>query len=101
MTTKISKGMENMHSLLTVEEWARERKNKYEAVAFLIKQKYPQLREVPDSTLADVVFDACREDRYWRRVTQLFPELRGKDYEKNKEELEEVAREDLGYTITP
>jgi len=91
-----------MKSLLETEEWARERKNKYEAIAFLLMQKYPGLKWVGgDTTIAAIVFDACKEDRYWRRVTQLHEELRGKDYEKNKEELEAEAQEDLGYTITP
>ena len=78
----------------------RERKNKYKATAHLLLDRYPTLKFMSDSMIEDVVFDAIKADREWRKILQDNPDLRGSDY-SDKDELEERAREELGYSITP
>jgi hypothetical protein len=74
---------------------------KYAVNRHFLVQLYPRLLNVgSDSTLDAMIADAIDIDRKIRKAKQDNPHLRGDD-EETKQELEERAREDLGYTITP
>ena len=74
---------------------------KYAVNRHFLVQLYPRLLNVgSDSTLEAMIADAIDIDRKIRKAKQDNPHLRG-DSEEAKEELEERALDDLGYTITP
>jgi hypothetical protein len=80
-----------------LEKWpeARERKNKTKVIRNMLKRKYSL--DIPDELLMNIIKDSLSIDRYWRRATQLYPELRGSDYGR-KAELEGEALIELEYT---
>jgi hypothetical protein len=68
---------------------ARERANKNRAIANMVfKELLPQL-----------VKNTLTFDRAWRKVLKDNPELRGSDYDEEKDGLEEDMMIDLGYNI--
>ena len=74
---------------------------KYAANRHFLVQLHPRLLQMGvDSTIEDMIADAIDIDRKIRKAKQLHPHLKGDD-EATKQELEERAKEDLGYTITP
>ncbi len=74
---------------------------KYAVNRHFLVQLHPRLLHVGiDSTLEAIIADAIDIDRKIRKAKQDYPHLKG-DTEEVKQELEERAREDLGYTITP
>lgn len=74
---------------------------KYKIIRHYITQIYPRLLHVgSDATLEAMINDCLDIDRKIRRAKQLHPHLSGNE-EIEKQEYEEKAREDLGYTITP
>lgn len=74
---------------------------KYAVNRQFLVQLYPRLLNVgSDATLEAMIADAIDIDRKIRKAKQDQPHLKG-DNESVKQELEEKAREDLGYTITP
>ena len=63
--------------------------------------RYPRLLLVGiDKTIEEIIGDCLDIDRKIRRAKQLHPHLAG-DSDSDKAELEENAKEDLGYTQTP
>lgn len=78
---------------------ARERKNKNRAIAFLLVNKYPQLKEINRETLITIVKDVNGLDRAWRKVLEDNESLRGSDYDKNdnKKILQQEVMLELGY----
>lgn len=66
-----------------------------------LEAMYPNLKWLGSSeSIEKMIADCLDIDRKIRRAKQLHPHLAG-DEEEVKQELEEHAREDLGYTITP
>lgn len=74
----------------------RERKNKNRGVARLLITMHPTLKDVPIEILTDVITDAATLDRWWRKILEEKPELRGNDY-GHKDKLEEKKQIELGY----
>lgn len=71
---------------------------KYAANRHFLIKLYPRLLNLGvDSTIEDMIADAIDIDRKIRKAKQDNPHLKG-DTELEKNELEERAREDLGYT---
>lgn len=87
-------------TLLQKEPRARERKNKWRAVAKILQEKYPELKEIDtkidQSTLADMLNVASSLDREWRKILQENVHLRGEDYH-HKEKLVSAKQKELGY----
>lgn len=75
------------------------KKNKI--IRIYLADMYPRLLNVgSDSTIEELINTCLDIDRKIRRAKQLHPHLAG-DNEEDKQELEQKAMEDLGYTITP
>lgn len=91
---------EQMQSLLTSNEKARERKNKGRAIRILLIEKYPALKSVPKEVMLKAIKSMESYDRAWRKVTQENPHLRGRDYYQ-KHELEDAKKTELGYRTSP
>ena len=69
---------------------ARERKNKFKVIRNIIHRKYGVELDIEvNRSVLDI-------DRYWRRATQLYPHIRGSDYDR-KASLEDQATSALGY----
>lgn len=66
--------------------------HKYRVLAGMAQKMYPELKEIPQLKLADIVFDIVNGDRDWRLLTE------GEDKE-NKDKLEEKKLQELGYNI--
>jgi hypothetical protein len=86
----------NLQQLLQNKPKARERKNKWRAVGWVLKQTYPQLHGIDPATLSDILAQASTLSRNWRKLLRDNPELRGSDYH-DKYELEHRKRTQLGY----
>lgn len=76
----------------------RERRKKAEFVARWLRLKYPTILGSIEKvkTIEDMVDEVINVERYWRKVLQENPELRGKDYQ-SKKAVEEEKMLDLGY----
>ena len=81
---------------LKLEVWFRERKNRSQGIAEMLKEKYHLDVEV--SRLKAVLEDANSMDRYWRLNLDdnHYPELRGKDYDTKKKIVQQKQLE-YGY----
>lgn len=89
---------EELVNFLTISPKARERKNKDEAFAFLLQNKYPYLKSIERTVLAQLFREYTNYDREWRNLLMRKPELRGVDYPK-KAQLEKERKMELGYNI--
>lgn len=85
-----------MENFIINEIWARERKNKNKAIAFILKDKWLRNYDIALDRVEALVRDANTLDREWRKVLQDHPHLRGSDY-GNKDVLEDKKRVELGY----
>lgn len=76
----------------------RERRKKAEFVARWLHNKYPTLLGNVEKikTIEDMVDEVINVERYWRKVLQEHPELRGKDYQ-SKRVVEEEKMLELDY----
>lgn len=93
--------MEKIVAYLEDHEEDRPIARKYAVNRHFLTQLYPRLLNVgTDSTIEQLIADAIDIDRKIRKAKQEHPHLKG-DTEEDKHELEERAKEDLGYTITP
>lgn len=98
----------NIERYLEEQPLARERHNKDRAIVnvlvmdpkFVPLQLLIQKGELTKNELTKFVQDYNSTDRAWRKILEERPELRGKDYE-NKDELERVTQEELGYNVPP
>ena len=87
---------EQIKLLLENEPKGRLRANKNKAIAYLIRKKYQQLFQIDNNLVADIIAEASSLDRAWRQVLQENENLRGSDYAQ-KDELEELKQQELGY----
>ena len=103
--------IERMIEYLEDNESERPIAKKYSANRHFLVQLHPRLLQMGvDSTIEDMIADAIDIDsmiadaididRKIRKAKHKQPHLKGDD-EATKEELEERAKEDLGYTQTP
>jgi hypothetical protein len=93
--------IEKMIEYLEENEEMRPIAKKYAANRHFLVQLHPRLLQMGvDSSIEDMIADAIDIDRKIRKAKQKHPHLKG-DTEATKQELEERAKEDLGYTITP
>ena len=93
---------DKVKQVLEKEPRARERANKNKAIAFILRTEiFPEtLKGVERDKITAIVKQANTLDRAWRKVTEMHPELRGKDYSKKKQEEQEVQVA-LGYGDFP
>lgn len=68
--------------------------NKYKVLSGMAQRMFPELKEIPQRKLADMVYEIVNGDRDWRTLTE------GQD-RGNKARLEEEKLEQLGYGQTP
>lgn len=68
--------------------------NKYRVLAGMIQRMYPEMREIPQMKLGEIIFDSVQADRELRLLTV------GEDVE-NKNRLEEQYVLKLGFKHTP
>ena len=87
---------QRVKNFLEDEPLARERKNKNRVNRAILVEMYPELQDIDIKRLTEAVRMSQSIDRAWRKVTEIHPHLRGKDYWE-KFELEESARLSLGY----
>ena len=87
---------QKLKQLLTSTPLARERKYRYHTIRKLLKETYPQLKEIPKETMLQICRDVLNLDRTIRQVQQENPNLQGKDYQ-DKHELEAIKQQELGY----
>jgi len=69
----------------------RERRNKWNGIAEILKDKYREIN-------ADVLVEAESMARYWRMILQTNEHLRGFDY-YTKKETEQRHKMSLGYEV--
>lgn len=86
-----------IQDIIKTTPWARERKNKNTAIAFVLKQNFPALQDIPGKTIANMVGDILTADRGWRDFLLYNKEYRGTDY-GDKDMLEQEAQIALGYS---
>jgi len=76
---------------------ARERRNKNKFIAWFLFNKYKlQDNKLDQDTLEELIVMASDCDRYWRKVLQECPDLRGKDY-MDKVVIAQEKQIELGY----
>jgi hypothetical protein len=92
-TTKYDK---DLFSLVKTNRKARERLYKNRTVAYVMKQKHPQLKDIPLDTLQKYCKEICKLDRQWRMMLMRNKDLRGLDYDCKKIH-EQKAQIELGY----
>jgi len=90
--------LEEVKSKLIKHPEYRERHKKAEFVARWLRLKYPTILGSIErlKTIEDMVDEVINVERYWRKVLQEHPELRGKDYQ-SKKAVEEEKMLELGY----
>lgn len=76
----------------------RERRKKAEFLAKWLRHKYPTLLGNIErlSTIESMVDEVISAERYWRKVLQDNPELRGSDY-SSKDKIVQEVQIGLGY----
>jgi hypothetical protein len=74
--------------LIKTQPRARERKNKPRAIAYILKQKHPSLKDVTPETLATIVKEVSTLGRQWRHLLEFNPHLRGSDYGNKKQAVD-------------
>lgn len=76
----------------------RERHKKVEFMARWLHNKYPTILGSVEKlkTIEDMVDEVISVERYWRKVLQENPELRGSDYQ-DKARVEQKVQIGLGY----
>ena len=79
----------------------RNRSEKNKGLVIILQHKYPVLQQIEKKVLLNVVEDVLLGDRYWRwwLEDKNRPDLRGEDYLKNKDELEIIKQQELGYNV--
>ena len=93
--------IEKVIQYLEENEDMRSISKKYAANRQLLVEMYPRLLHFgSDNSIESMIADAIDIDRKIRKAKQLHPHLKGDD-EATKQELEERAKEDLGYSVTP
>lgn len=85
--------MNELIKYLKTEPRARERANKDRAIINLLLEKNPNLKEYKEQ-LIRLVGEYSKLDRYWRKILEERPDLRGSDY-GDKEKLEEAKIKEL------
>lgn len=91
---KYDKGL---YKLIKQNKKARERLYVNRTVAYVMKQKHPHVFEnIPTDKMEYYVLQILKLNRQWRRIMQLEPDLRGRDYSYKKiaEQKEQIR---LGY----
>ena len=88
--------MFELKDLLEAQPRARERKNKNEAIAFLIIKNHSL--DLDRALVEKIVKEANTLDREWRKILEETPELRGSDYDE-KPKLVKKKLDELGYTV--
>ena len=86
--------MEQIISKLKAEPKFRERRNKNIGIAELLIYKYHLKADA--KLVEDVICEAMKLDRYWRKATSENEDLRGEDY-KTKDEVEQRYEMSIGY----
>lgn len=76
---------------------ARERKNKNRAIVNLLLMRFPSMKEHKESLIA-IITEASTLDRWWRKILEQRPELRGSDY-GHKDTLEHEKMQEFGYKV--
>jgi hypothetical protein len=93
--------LERIINHLEANESHRKIANKNKITREFLMQRFPRLSLIgTDSTIEEMISDCLDIDRKIRLAKQKHPHLAG-DTKEEKEEYEEKAKEDLGYTITP
>ena len=85
--------MNELIKYLETEPRARERANKDRAIINLLLEKNPNLKEYKEQ-LIRLVGEYSKLDRYWRKILEERPDLRGSDY-LDKRKLEEAKIKEL------
>jgi hypothetical protein len=75
---------EKMKKLLEDEELARERSNREIAIFRLLQHDFPALAKIPYKEFKGAGAAYSHYERSWRKVTEKFPELRGKDWDEGR-----------------
>lgn len=80
----------------------RERRLKSRGLANLAKMNHPSLKDVPREVMIEIVEEVLAQDRAWRwwLEDKNRPDLRGRDYFKNKKSKKQLVEEtqaELGY----
>lgn len=80
----------------------RERRMKSRGLANLAKLNHPSLKDVPREVMIEIVEEVLAQDRAWRwwLEDKNRPDLRGKDYFRNKKTKTQMVQEtqvELGY----
>lgn len=89
---------ETMLELLQRYPPSRERSKRGHAIAYILKQKFPQLKDLEIDAIAEVIPYAETLARQWRQITEQNPWLRGTDYWK-KGSLVKKKQLELGYKV--
>lgn len=74
---------------------ARERRKKDKAIAAILQKKHSALLDIPLEKLEIMMTEVLILDRCWRLLLKNKPELRGRDYEKEEEKIEDPFEADI------
>lgn len=74
----------DLYNFIKINKKARERFFKNRTIAFVMQQKYANLKDIPLDRLQDYIKDILTLDRQFRKILEENPDLRGKDYEYKK-----------------
>lgn len=75
---------------------ARERHNKVRAISNLLQKTHPAIRNISKEVMIEIVDEVISYERYWRKILQDTPELRGNDYDSKRKVVQTKIME-LGY----
>jgi len=88
---------EEIKKYLEKSKSARERKNKNKFLAWFIYNKFQLWTEpITQEKLEDIIVKASDYDRFWRKVLEENPSLRGSDY-GDKQKVEQEKQIQFGY----
>ena len=76
----------------------RNRSEKNKGLVIILQHKYPVLQQIEKKVLLDVFEDLMLGERYWRKILQETPSLRGSDYDE-KDAIEKIVQQELGYNV--
>lgn len=78
--------------------WTRERRRKDEALVSLLTSNWTFERPPTKEALIELVRDYNTADRFWRKLLEVHPEIRGQDY-LDKRKYAEKKKIELGFEV--
>ena len=90
---------DNLFILVAENPKSRERKNNARAIAYVLQQEHPLLKDIKLDVLERYIKESKTLSRQWRKLLEEKPEFQGSDYIRTKKPSVDKVKEAMGYKI--